>query len=297
MTNDSTKEFAHAFLTGFFDRVSTLLKGETAFEILEISQTHAPSVDDKAGKFGAAVCASSADLGALAVCLPAKDVYTMAGASLNREIEPGDLIVPEDAVTFREVFDPCLEAGLGFLKKKHRRELALEEFQIIGKGLAELPWNGPVALAEFTYSLPLDLHGSGMVLVSGKLVEVLLPASSRPLDRAEVNEILASVGMQEAPGARDSAATPSAVPPNLDMVLDIELTVKARLGRVEMPISEILALGPGSIVEVGHLVDEPIELLVNDRLIARGDVIVVDEKFGLRITEIISPKERIESLR
>ena len=84
---------------------------------------------------------------------------------------------------------------------------------------------------------------------------------------------------------------------NLDMVLDIRLTATARLGRVEMPISDILSLGPGSIVEVGHLVDEPVELLVNEKLIARGDVVVVDEKFGLRITEIVSARERIESLR
>lgn len=84
---------------------------------------------------------------------------------------------------------------------------------------------------------------------------------------------------------------------NLDMVLDIRLVATARLGRVDMPISEILALGPGSIIEVGHLVDEPVELLINDKLIARGDVVVVDEKFGLRITEIVSPRERIESLR
>lgn len=84
---------------------------------------------------------------------------------------------------------------------------------------------------------------------------------------------------------------------NMEMVLDIRLTVTARLGRIEMPIGDILGLGPGSIIEVGHLVDEPVELLVNDKLIARGDVVVVDEKFGLRITEIISPRERIESLR
>lgn len=84
---------------------------------------------------------------------------------------------------------------------------------------------------------------------------------------------------------------------NLDMVLDINLVATARLGRIEMPIADILALGPGSIIEVGHLVDEPVELLVNDKLIARGEVVVVDEKFGLRITEILSPRERIESLR
>jgi flagellar motor switch protein FliN len=85
-------------------------------------------------------------------------------------------------------------------------------------------------------------------------------------------------------------------PPNIDMVLDIGLVATARLGRIQMPIGDILALGPGSIIPVGHLVDEPVELLVNDKLVARGDVVVVDERFGLRITEIISPTDRIESL-
>ncbi|MCC6491238.1 MAG: flagellar motor switch protein FliN [Candidatus Hydrogenedentes bacterium] len=96
---------------------------------------------------------------------------------------------------------------------------------------------------------------------------------------------------------KPEAATNDTYSRNLDMVLDIRLVATARLGRIEMPISEILSLGPGSIIEVGHLVDEPVELLVNDKLIARGDVVVVDEKFGLRITEIVSPRERIESLR
>jgi len=84
---------------------------------------------------------------------------------------------------------------------------------------------------------------------------------------------------------------------NIDVVLDIGLEATVRLGRVEMPLGEVLALGPGSIIEVGHMVDEPVELLVNDKLIARGDIVVVEEKFGLRITEVISRAERIESLR
>ena len=63
-----------------------------------------------------------------------------------------------------------------------------------------------------------------------------------------------------------------------------------------MPISEVLALGPGAIIEVGHSVEEPVELFVNEKLIARGEVVVVDEKFGLRITEIVSPTDRVKSL-
>lgn len=84
---------------------------------------------------------------------------------------------------------------------------------------------------------------------------------------------------------------------NLGVILGIEVEVVARLGSVEMPLSSVLSLGPGSVVNVGHLVDEPIELYVNNKLIARGDVVIVDEKFGVRITEVVSQEERIESLR
>jgi flagellar motor switch protein FliN/FliY len=90
-----------------------------------------------------------------------------------------------------------------------------------------------------------------------------------------------------------AAATAS----NLDLIMNISLVATARLGRVEMPLRDILNLGPGSIVEIGHMVDEPIELLVNDKVIARGEVVLVDEKFGLRITEIMGTRDRIESLR
>jgi flagellar motor switch protein FliN len=122
------------------------------------------------------------------------------------------------------------------------------------------------------------------------------------LSESEMSDILSGFGSDAPPPppAQRPAASGGgdrSIPPNLDMVLDIRLTCTARLGRVDMPIGDILTLGPGSILEVGHLIDEPVELLVNDKLIARGDVVVVDEKFGLRITEIMSQVERIESLR
>ena len=119
------------------------------------------------------------------------------------------------------------------------------------------------------------------------------------MDETENMEAEGSAEEVEATPVAEPMAAPDGAgqPDNLDMVLDIGLTATARLGSVEMPLAEVLSLGPGSIIEVGHLVDEPVELLVNGKLIARGDVVVIDEKFGLRITEIISPRERIESLR
>jgi len=84
---------------------------------------------------------------------------------------------------------------------------------------------------------------------------------------------------------------------SLDFILDIPLRVTAELGRAKMSIREILELGQGSVIELSKLAGEPLEVLVNDKLIARGEVVVVNEKFGVRLTDIISPVERIEQLK
>jgi flagellar motor switch protein FliN/FliY len=89
---------------------------------------------------------------------------------------------------------------------------------------------------------------------------------------------------------------PSAVQ-SLDFILDIPLKLSVELGRTRLAIREILQLSQGSVVELSKFAGEPLEVLVNDRLIARGEVVVVNEKFGIRLTDIISPVERIEQLR
>lgn len=84
---------------------------------------------------------------------------------------------------------------------------------------------------------------------------------------------------------------------NLDFILDIPLKVSVELGRTKILVRDLLQLGQGSVVELSKFAGEPLELLVNEKLIARGEVVVVNEKFGLRLTDIISPVERIEQLK
>ena len=84
---------------------------------------------------------------------------------------------------------------------------------------------------------------------------------------------------------------------NLKLIMDIPLRVSVELGRTKMPVSELLNLGQGSVIELNKLAGEPMEVLVNDKLIARGEAVVVNEKFGVRLTDIISTKERVEQLR
>lgn len=97
----------------------------------------------------------------------------------------------------------------------------------------------------------------------------------------------------EAPEAGEKKAQPR----NLDLILDIPLKVTVELGRTKMIVNDLLALGQGSVIELNKLAGEPMEVLVNDKLIARGEAVVVNEKFGVRLTDIISPIERIQQLK
>ena len=84
---------------------------------------------------------------------------------------------------------------------------------------------------------------------------------------------------------------------DLDFILDIPLTLTVELGRCRMLVSELLQLGQGSVVELTKIAGEPMDVYINHRLIARGEVVVVNEKFGIRLTDIVSPAERILKLR
>lgn len=83
---------------------------------------------------------------------------------------------------------------------------------------------------------------------------------------------------------------------NLHFILDIPLEVSVELGRTRITIHELLQLGQGSVIELNKLASEPLEILVNQKLVARGEVVVVNEKFGIRLTDIISADERVRQL-
>ncbi len=84
---------------------------------------------------------------------------------------------------------------------------------------------------------------------------------------------------------------------NLEMVLDVPVTISMEIGRTRIPIRNLLQLNQGSVVELDRLAGEPLDVLVNGTLIAHGEVVVVNEKFGIRLTDVISPSERIRKLR
>jgi flagellar motor switch protein FliN/FliY len=112
---------------------------------------------------------------------------------------------------------------------------------------------------------------------------------------------------QDAAGAVTPDAHPVEFPPlepatgvkpelNINMLLDVNLEVAVRLGTTTLPIKDLLKMGVGSVVELQHPTNQPVDILVNDRVFAKGDIVVVDERFGVRITEILNPRERLGQL-
>ncbi len=103
-----------------------------------------------------------------------------------------------------------------------------------------------------------------------------------------------------APGAAAAAETPAREydygGTNIDLLMDVELPITVRIGTTEMRLIDIMRLGLGSIIELEKMVDDPVEILVNDKLVARGEVVVCDSNFAVRITEVESKAERIKSL-
>ncbi len=85
--------------------------------------------------------------------------------------------------------------------------------------------------------------------------------------------------------------------PNLDVILDIPVSISMEVGSTDISIRNLLQLNQGSVVELDRLAGEPLDVLVNGTLIAHGEVVVVNEKFGIRLTDVISPSERIKKLR
>ena len=128
-----------------------------------------------------------------------------------------------------------------------------------------------------------DINGQPESRAAGMEENVKAPAA----DTAHNPD--SSVGGENSPGIES--------PVNMEFLLDIPLEVTVELGRTKMLINDMLKLGQGSVIELAKLAGESLEILANQKPIARGEVVVVNDKYGVRLTEVISPMERVEGLR
>jgi flagellar motor switch protein FliN len=95
----------------------------------------------------------------------------------------------------------------------------------------------------------------------------------------------------------EETAAGAGAPRNFDLLLDVPLEVTVEIGRTTLPLKDLLALGAGSVIELAKASDEPLDVLVNGKPVARGEAVMVNDKFGIRLTDVASPSERIAGLR
>jgi flagellar motor switch protein FliN len=121
-----------------------------------------------------------------------------------------------------------------------------------------------------------------------------LPQEDRSASAEDIHFSSASASKAEFQQLSHSSSSEDAR--NIDLLMDVDLPVSIELGRTKLAISDILGLGPGSVVELNKLAGEPVDLLVNNKVVAKGEVVVIDENFGLRITQLVTPEERLRAL-
>ena len=116
---------------------------------------------------------------------------------------------------------------------------------------------------------------------------------------AQFAELLEQEQRQRTTPPSAEASIPTGVPGdvNLDVILDVPVTLSMEVGRTRIPIRNLLQLNQGSVVELDRAAGEPLDVFVNGTLVAHGEVVVVNEKFGIRLTDVISPSERIRKLK
>jgi len=216
-----------------------------------------------AGSFGFAATVQGDEQGRFAVVLDLAILDSpLVGEGVDQRAGWGELL--------REVAD----AAAGELLAKTGRKCRVEKFE---------PIDG-----ESKVSRAFQLKSAGREWTILVRDEVRAP---RPDNAAQAAPSRAASPPAPAPSA------PSALSPGVELMLDIELEASLRFGSRELPLGEILDLGPGDVVQLDRHISDPVDLIVGDKIVARGEVVLVNGNFGLRVTEVAMPRKRLESIR
>src|SRR5579885_437960 len=182
---------------------------------------------------------------------------------------------------FLDLMKQTAPAAGEILSGRLRRRISFSPGQIAG-----LPAQ-PGCSFQITFSCKNSPHAIGLAL-SPELLEYLDSPTETGLSAAPRSHSPATEGEHQGAGG--------ILPRNLDLLMEVELPVCVTFGRTQLPLKDVLKLSSGSIVELNRLANEPVEVLINNYVIARGEVVVVDGNYGIRVTEIVSRQERIRSI-
>ncbi len=293
---------ASIWVDSAFDTLSLLVDREFKLEARDALEPSAEDLDGLNSKYQIAVRVPvSEEAGAGETCMLVSLADATALADMLREGEgtSSDELSDEARDSLQKGVDQMTVAAEAGLKNALGDTFSLGSSTIVDLAAGDEKTTdllgAEVVGVEFGMVCADVIDSSILLLMPTDTLQRLSEKLSAVAEGTAGDDVAVSA-LEAGPSEQPETAAKTPDGENLGLILDVELSLVARLGQVEMPIREVFALGPGSIIEVGRSVEEPVELLVNEKLIARGEVVVVDEKFGLRITEIVSPTERVRSL-
>jgi flagellar motor switch protein FliN len=186
----------------------------------------------------------------------------------------------DQKAAWNELLREVAESACGDVLAKTGRKLSIEKIEEIS--------------SESKISRAFQLKtGSGAWAV---LVRDEVRAPKKAAEAAKAKSAAQSPA-QPAAKATDTAVTSVPGRPGIDLLLDVELEATLRFGSREIPLGDLLELGPGDVVQLDRHVADPVDLIVADKIVARGDVVLVNGNFGLRVTEVAEPRMRLETIR
>ncbi|MGC9328692.1 MAG: flagellar motor switch protein FliN [Candidatus Hinthialibacter sp.] len=312
---NAIREYSHTASQAGGEVLSTLL-GEDANAVLEgFKETDAKSISDELqGDFIAVEINYKGMVQGKSLLIMSEEnalklTAQMTGGGAGQEF--GDL----EESAFGEAIQSILSSANTTLAQKLGGEIQLDPPEIIVKpsSLAELMPASSERSILLSYHLESGaLQGSFYQILPRNLLQSIVNAAANgssagmnegghPSIQSKSLPVMAKPAKfasmpgesAETEGRQSSQVNFS----NLDLILDIQLEVTVELGRTHRKIRDVLELGPGSVVELDCLAGEPVDILVNDKLFAKGEVVVIDENFGVRITDILTIQERIEALK
>lgn len=208
-----------------------------------------------------------------------------------------------------ETMNQMMGATTTLLSEKTKKKVSIANMKVsLLKKASQTPlvFNPAQVLTCIIYNIDLENGKSSTMMLLSPLLffkdiyNSIYPQKSEPVKtkKEEAKIKVQPVQFQEFTKQEEPTVTSSTeFSDKLELLLDVPLKVVVELGRAKMTLKQILEMNIGSLIELDKLTGEPVDILVNGRLIARGEVVVIDENFGVRITEIVSPKQRIYSIR
>lgn len=308
--NDELKALGERLKVGLgaaAQATSTLLGRRLSLSPISVDTEDDSGIDAMIGPFAAVFdfTMSGAASGAGALCMPIHDAALLADLLMG-----GDGSAPPTELdelhqnAAKEVVTPIINGLASSLGRELGGTLSVGAVAVRTDSAAPLAGRGSRVFAQYSFDVEGLKSGMMFLTLDNSLGRGIAGTHAASSVAPRASEKSSSSGASQRGVGVQAVQFPMLTPSltenqtkNIDLLMDVPMQVTVELGRRTMMIRDVLELGTGSIIELDKLAGEPVDLLVNQKLIARGEVVVIDESFGVRVTDIVSPIERIKGLQ